>query len=327
VEQIVVPDLFCPFPSALNKHAETVQEETLWWSLFYGLLQDGRSRRVFEATNVGRLAGRVHAFTGRKELRLISDFYAWMFLQDDRRDESEVGRHPARLSDEDRRSLQVLEGDNPTWRDPPSIHALGNLRDRLNSQAPGPGWMRRFVRGVEKHFEAVTWEASNRLRGIVPDRDTYARMRPLAGGLAVDDELIELAGEARLFGGAREHPTVRRLTLASHRAVCWVNDLVSLEKELAHDDMHNMVLVLAHAEGLDLQEAVDLVARMHDAQVRDFMRLSSLLPSFGAAVDEQLRRYVAALQARMRGNLDWSRESARYWRRTQMGPGRGARAS
>ena len=107
---------------------------------------------------------------------------------------------------------------------------------------------------------------------------------------------------------------MKRLTLASHNAVCWANDVISLEKELARGDVHNLVLVLAHDEGLDLREAVDRVAHTHDAEVEEFVRLSSRLPSFGVAVDEHLGRYVAALQARIKGNLDWSLESARYRR-------------
>lgn len=307
-----MPDLYCPFASVVNRHAAVVQEETLQWASSFGLLPDERSRRKFRATAIGRLAAGFHPFAGREELRLISDFYAWMFLQDDRRDETEVGRRPDRLSDYDHRSLEVLEGDDSTRRDRSSVYALCDLRDRLNSRTPGPAWMRRFVRGVKNYFDATAWEATNRARGIVPALAVYTRMRPLTAGLAVDDELIEFAGEARLFGGAREHPTVKRLTLASHNAVCWANDAISLKKELAQGDVHNLVLVLAHAEGLGLQKALDRVAEMHDDEVREFVRLSWCLPSFGTAVDEHLGRYVAVLRARMRGNLDWSRESTRY---------------
>ena len=312
MQQIVLPDLFCPFAPVVNKHAALVQEETTRWASSFGLLSEERSHRAFRATAAGRLAAGFHPFAGREELRLISDFYAWMFLQDDRRDESAVGRHPGRLSDSDRRFLEVLEGDVPERHDGPAVHALGDLSERLGLLAPGPAWVRRFVRGVEKYFEASLWEAANRARGTVPDPEDYARMRPLTAGLGVDDELIELAGEARLFGGAREHPTVRRLTLASHNAVCWANDVFSLGKELAHGDVHNLVVVLAHAEGLGLQEALDRVAEVHDEEVRNFVRLSSWLPSFGEAVDEHLGSYMAVLRARIRGNLDWSRESARY---------------
>lgn len=315
MEQISLPELYCPFAPAVNAHAEDVQEETLLWASSLGLLPDERFREAFRAAAIGELAARFHPFAHREELHLISDFYAWMFLQDDHRDELEVGQHPGRLFHEDRRSLEVLGGDGPSAQDSPSVHALCDLRDRLVFRMPGPTWMRRFVRSVENHFDATVWEATNRAQSIVPDPDTYLRMRPLTSGLAIDDELIELAGEARLFGGAREHPTVKRLSLSSQKVVCWANDLISLEKELAHGDVHNLVLVLAHHESLDLREAIYRVAQMHDAEVREFERLSSRLPYFGAAVNEHLERYVAALQARIRGNLDWSRESARYQRR------------
>jgi 5-epi-alpha-selinene synthase len=36
------------------------------------------------------------------------------------------------------------------------------------------------------------------------------------------------------------------------------------------------------------------------------------LPSFGAAQDAQLRRFVSGLWALVRGNLDWSKETPRY---------------
>jgi 5-epi-alpha-selinene synthase len=312
VKRVGVPNLYCPFTPTVNAHVEDIREETLRWASSFGLLADETSRKVLQGAASSELAARCHPFARSEELRLISDFYAWMFLQDDLRDESEVGWHPGSLSDDGRRPLEVLRGDKPTRRDELSVHALCDLRDRLSSRAPGPAWMRRFVHGVESHFSATAWEATNRARDIVPDLDAYVRLRPLTAGLEIDDEMIEFAGEARLFGGAREHPTVRRLTVASHRVVCWANDLISLEKELGRGDVHNLVMVLAHAEALGLQEAVDRAVQMHNAEVRIFVSLSSRLPSFGMAVDRHLERYVAVLRARMRGNLDWSRESARY---------------
>lgn len=322
MEWILVPDLFCPFAPEVNEHAEAVQEETEDWALSFGLLDDGRTRWMFRATASSLLAARFHPFAPREELRLISDFYVWMFLQDDRRDELEVGRQPGCLSDDDRRSIEVLEGEDPARYDGPLVHALGNLRDRFSARAPGPAWMRRFVRCIENYFDATVWEAMNRAQGIIPDKTTYLRMRPLTGGLAIDDELIELTGEANLFGDVREHPVVKRLTLASHNAVCWSNDVFSLEKELASGDVHNLVLVLSQDEGIGLQEAAARVVRMHDAEIGDFARLSSSrLPSFGDLLDEQLGRYVATLRARIRGNLDWSREVARYRRGAEVEAG------
>ncbi len=172
-EQFVVPDLRCPFASVVNAHAEDVREETLRWASSFGLLTYESSRKVLRGAASSELAARCHPFARREELRLISDFYAWMFLQDDRRDESEVGWRPGQLFDDERRSLEVLGGDEPTRRDELSIHALSDLRDRLDSRAPGPAWMRRFAHSVESHFDSTAWEATNRARGIVPDPDAY----------------------------------------------------------------------------------------------------------------------------------------------------------
>jgi hypothetical protein len=80
------------------------------------------------------------------------------------------------------------------------------------------------------------------------------------------------------------------------------------------------VLVLRHAEELTLQEAVNRSVQMHNAEVRRFIELESQLPAFGGTVDSNLARYVAALRARMRGNLDWARESGRYRRRAEAEP-------
>lgn len=312
MERIAVPELYCPFHPEINEHAEAVQAQTLRWASGYGLLPHERSRRMFRAAAFGRLAARFHPLAHREQLQLISDLYAWMFLQDDYRDDSRVGRYPGRLSDHDRRLLTVLSGEEPADPDWPLSLALGDLGERLNQLAPGPVWIRRLVRAVEEYFLSTLWEARNRARREVPDLETYLRMRPLTSGLAVDDELIELAGQAQLFRGAREHPSVRRLTAISRNVVCWANDLFSLHKELACKDTHNLVLVLVRSRGLGLEEAAIEVARMHDAEVETFVSLCSSPPSFGEAVDSQLGRYVNTLQHRMRGNLDWSRESGRY---------------
>lgn len=241
-------------------------------------------------------------------------FYAWMFLQDDLRDESDVGHSPDRLSESDRRSLDVLEGDEAAEADAPVVYAVCDLRERFQAIAPGPMWMRRFTRAIRNYLEATVWEASNRARGIVPDPESYLRMRPLTGGLDIDEELIGLSEDARLPRRILDDPPVRRLTQASFNVVCWSNDILSLEKELAHGDVHNLVIVLAAATGLTLEEAARRVVEMHNAEVRDFMALAPDLPSFGDSADRNLSRYLSVLEARMRGNLDWSLESGRYAR-------------
>jgi 5-epi-alpha-selinene synthase len=98
----------------------------------------------------------------------------------------------------------------------------------------------------------------------------------------------------------------------ANNVVCWSNDIISLDKEMKRGDVHNLVLALRCEHQLVLQEAIDHAGELHDAEVRAFIDLEPRLPSFGAAVDAELARYVVILRSWMRGNLDWSHASGRY---------------
>ena len=316
MEQLTARELRYPFPPAISQHAEEVHRGTAEWARSHGLLPGAKARRVFEATGLGRLVARTHPESSLRDLRVISDWYAWLFLQDDMRDEAEVGRRPGELSEIDARFLDILEGGEPTASDIPLARALHDLscrlRARLRENELSEVWMRRLIRAVGEHLEATLWEADNRGRGKVPTPEAYVRMRPLTGGLSIVTELVEIVEGAHLPQEVRDHRTVRRLTDASHNVVCWANDVLSLEKELRHSEVNNLVVVLRKAHGLGLQEALDRAVGMHDAEVDAFVKLSGRLPRFGPSIDARLERYATSLRARMRGVLDWSRESGRY---------------
>ena len=123
--------------------------------------------------------------------------------------------------------------------------------------------------------------------------------------------MIELADDVRLSRDVREHPTVLRLTQLADQAVCWANDLFSLDKEVHHQDVHNLVLALQRERGVSLSEATQQAAQMYHRAVRDFCEDRAQLPSFGAA-DLYLARYLDVLEMRIQSNLTWSQTVARY---------------
>ena len=320
MERVILPELYCPFLPAINESAEEVQENTVKWTRSFGLLPE-RAYGLFEETGLGRLAARTHPDLSRGDLQLVSEWYTWLFLRDDKGDESEVGRHPDELSEVDNRFLDILAGGEPKVFDEPLVHALHDLRwrleERLRSNALSEVWMRRFVRIFRGHLEATLWEAANRARDVVPDLESYLRMRPLTGGLSIITELMEIIEGSHLPQEVREHGAVRRVTEASHNVVCWANDILSLEKELRCNEVNNLILVLHHTQDLGLQQAIDRAAQMHDAEMRAFVREAENFPLFGEPLDGNLERYVSSLRHRIRGVLDWSYESDRY--RTQSG--------
>ena len=345
---LAVPELLCPFPPRINPLADVAGRETLRWAASFGLIEptNGSSARALGAAAAGRLAGRLRPDAPLEELSVVSDLYAWMFLEDDRRDETAEGFSPHGLSEGDARFLAILEASAARTRRPPAQpqrpgdgpaeEALLDLARRLFGRAPSAGWRRRFVRAFSAYLAATAWEAQNRARGETPDEASYRRMRPLTAGLGIDDELLHWGESTRQPLEALSDPDVRRLLASSALVVCWANDLYSLPKELARGERHNLVVVLARARGVPIDEAFARAARAHDEEVASFLALkgrvlgprasagvrpapvpTSPLPEPAAAPevpgpDRRLSGFVSALESRMRGNLDWSREAARY---------------
>lgn len=316
VRRISRPKLHCPFAPAISKHADTVHQQTMGWVRCFTLLPDEPAYAHFDATGLGWLVGRTHPHARHDHLQLISDWHAWLFLRDDKGDESDAANRPNELSTGDNRFLDILEGAEPAYYDEPLAHALYDLRSRLlacaHANALSEVWMRRFVRVMREHLEATQWEASNRARGVSPNVATYVSMRRLTGGLSIITELEEIIEGRHLPMEVREHNIVRRLTEASHNVVCWANDVFSLDKELRNGEVNNLVIVLSKVEGLTLRESVDRCVELHNAEMHTFVDLAARIPLFWPEADAKLQLYISALRARIRGVLDWSSDSARY---------------
>ncbi len=330
-EEITRPSFFCPFPPAVSPSAEAVHSHTLEWVGHHRLVTEARSLERLRAAQFSQLVARAYANAPLDRLRLLSDWVTWLFILDDECDEHGIGKRPERLAALHAGCLNVLSGYRPEEPDPrestyqvsdrrtdqevrpdlPLMCALRDIRERLRSCMPH-AWMMRFALGVADYFEACEWEARNRAQGTWPDPAVYMQMRPYTGALYTALDLIEMTEGTILPLTVRKHPLLQDLIGITNNVVCWSNDVFSLEKERAHHDLHNLALILQRHDGLSLQEAVDRVAELTDAQVRRFIELEAQLPSFGTPLDAEVRRLVGVLRAWMRGNLDWSCESGRY---------------
>jgi 5-epi-alpha-selinene synthase len=318
IDWAALPDLYVPFPSAINEHADAVHQRTTEWLRRSLVLADEAAYRRFSGIKIGRLAARFHPDVPLDALQLISDWYGWMFFWDDQRDETEIGKQPSLLADRNVGFLEVLTGSGRPERSP-LARALWDLRERLLAEVATEAWMRRFVGSIEEHFASTVWEATNRSLGITPDIDSYVRMRPVTGGLNIDTQFIEIAENAYPPPKIWRNDTVLRMVLASNNAVCWANDIFSLEKEIRRNDVHNLVLILQQEQGLTLQAALERAIEMHNAEVRVFIDSASQLQRSDGAIDGVLRRFATILQTRMRGFVDWAHESGRY--RSSVGVG------
>lgn len=305
------PILYSPFQPARNPFADQVHRHTLTWAKQHGLIRTRDDYDRIDRGQFGDLMGRAYPRAPLAALQVIADWNAWMFLLDDQFDERALGRTPDAMEHIHDRILAILAGDSVQLDDPAHLQALFDVARRLREQRDA-AWMRRFTTCVREAFAASLWESRNRQLGLVPTEADYRYWRPFGGGVFCYFTLIEVAEQIMLPTFVREHPIIRELTQRANTVICWANDIISLPKELARGDVHNLVYVAHHQNRLTLNDAVDYVAGQHDAEVRAFEAATVVLPTFGETIDQVVSRYVDGLATWMRANMDWSHHTYRY---------------
>ena len=298
-------DLYCPFESGINPAVDEVAASTDAWLHDTGLVEGEGARRKLVADRLTELAARACRDAPVEVLDVVSRWNAWLFVRDDVCDRSDVGRDPARLQRLNDGHLGVLCGRAP-GRSRLS-RALSDVHRSLVALA-GDRVRARWLHSVELYMEGCRWEAVNRRAGRVPELAEYIALRRWTGGLLPSLELYAALGGIASTPWTRADPRVCELLDAANDAVCWTNDVFSAERERAAGDVHNLVLVLEHHHRMQPSWAREQALDMIETRVRRFMELE---PQVWSA-HESARAFTLTLRAWLRGNLDWSRRSARY---------------
>ena len=98
-----------------------------------------------------------------------------------------------------------------------------------------------------------------------------------------------------------------------HHSKVYIQDIFSYNVEQSKGDTHNMIPVVMHQEGVDLQTAVDFVGKMCKQSIDRFNEDRARLPSWGPEIDRDVSIYVDGLANWIVGSLHWSFESERYF--------------
>ncbi len=302
---VSLPVLHYPFPAAHHRCADSVDTRTLAWADQFNLLPSESAVRRLRAARVGWLAAVLAPTVASHTLQLLSDWTFWAILWDDLCDHPQMQQPPVQVAQWSQTLLAILCGTQAPDPESPLACSIGDLRQRL-LHAATPSHVDAFIATVDAFFAGCRWEVTNRSMGHMPDVATYLPMRRHASGMATALELVMCVEPIRVPLAVRAHPQVQHLQDLAITIVCWANDLLSLPKELACGDVHNLVVILQHAEQLSLQDAVTRVAAWHDAAVCDFVAAERALPAFAPAVAAPLQRYLMLLRSFIRGNLDWS---------------------
>ncbi len=306
---VELPQLDYPFAEVLKKPDAAVVTAVTAWLAGFGLGPVPADLREHVARSFSCLATTLHPYASKDWQVLLGKWYCWAFLHDDRCDGSELGRQPERLESLTDRLAELFAGAPVRADDEPLGRALTDLRAELLSAA-GDVWVEQLSEELERYFAALAWEAQNRADNTTPSLSRYLEMRPVTVGLRLDD-LFSRADGLHVPEGVRNLAGVTALTRLANETVCWANDLVSLDKELRQGDVHNLVHVLQHAHGFDLQNAVQQASLQHDQTLARYLSAEQHLKE---RLDgwRDLDLYLELLRARVRGIYDWSLVSGRY---------------
>jgi hypothetical protein len=308
---IALPTLYCPFEPALHPFADAIGEQSIAWALELRMITDKHVVQAVRDVQFDLLVGQAYPNASLNDLRFISDWSMWLLLWDDVCGGPDICDQPRKQAAMHRSMLDILNGASATDSDHSLVHGLYDIRQRIRDRL-SPMSMQRFVRAVAGSFYASVWEAYNRAYKRIPDVATYLQKRILTSALFTYLEIFEITHGSALSLEVQRHTAIRDLSRKANNIICWCNDIISYQKEVHQGDVHNLVLLLRHTHNIDLQEAIDRVAALHDAEVHAYLQLESSLPALGLIITTDLKQYLALLRSWMSANMYWSLLSGRY---------------
>jgi hypothetical protein len=298
-----------------SPHAAAADVVTYAWVDSHELCEDPAERRNLARIRPGLLAAYCHPDATEADVTLIAQWMAWLFLLDDRIDESDLGRAADPLEEQLRNLQGVTMGTRAAeW---PLSRALEAIIARA-SVGMTDAWQLRFRQHVSEYLSGCVWQAAHRQSGQVPNPDAFAQWRRAFGAIMPSFDLIERTDGGALPSSVYYSRPYQDLLIAAADVVCWTNDLMTVDKEAEQGDLHNLVLVTAHHHNQDRQAATATVSAACEQRIATYLAGCQDLSGLTATLDlsDVVRSHVdrcsAALGVWIRGHLEWGYETPRY---------------
>jgi hypothetical protein len=311
---VALASISIPFPGRISPDAGQARCHTIEWLRGFGLLDGDTAIAEYDTLQLERLTAFFYPDAVGTDLDLGTDANGWVFVFDDQFD-GPSGQRPetvARLVDT---ITRIMDETKPPLGTAPAALA-DSFRDlwlRATDGRPAL-WRHRFREHWADYLRAYHWEAVNRTAGDPPGLFAFLRARRDSIGVQTCLDLVERCGGYTLPDEVHAAFPLAAMRQLTEEVVIFVNDIVSLDKELAAGDVNNSVLVLRHEQDCTLPQAAHRVAAMANTRVERFQQLATRLAaaSFPPVMRANLDHYVDGMRNIMRGNLDWSLETSRY---------------
>jgi hypothetical protein len=297
--------LSMPFSVRLNPAARSVQDCSLSWAEKYGIAAGDRLSWI-RRSEIARLTALTNPFATAQALRLINDWYVWLYAFDDGVcDESALGSEPAQLS---RLAIELnLTLDTGEEAGGPFGAALGDLAGRISGADPDSSW----PQSVRDYLAGQVWECAYKAAELVPDLRAYTRLREFSSACASVFTLLGIANGRPLPPRLLDRTGVAELARCANHIIGWDNDLYSYPKEKGdHDALANIVTVLRRQHRCSMEGAVERVLEIREAELRRFLAVERRVSRLGPDADTAI--FVRGLKHWISGSLEFHRTSPRF---------------
>ncbi|MER5943551.1 terpene synthase family protein [Streptomyces sp. NPDC001928] len=245
--------------SAIAPWRIELEAQILRWADDYDLLDDGVARRRLADTNLGELIARSYPAIHHRNIEAVAGWFTWAFVIDDCY-ESLVGRPADEYDELTARTLRVLTPDASIL--PQTDSRLDALLAQVWNQlavSRSEPWRIRFTLHMMHFLSAFKYEALNRRHRHMPGVLPYTQLRRASGGITTSLDLLEVAHSSEVPPLLHETEQLGAMFNRASDFVVWVNDIISLRKEVAAGETTNGVLILAKERNFTLQKAIDSV--------------------------------------------------------------------
>ncbi|WP_407700628.1 terpene synthase family protein [Streptomyces endophyticus] len=311
---VALPVIEGGFPRRLHPYWPKLQGRTRSWLLEMGLMPPDKVAKYADDLCYSDLVAGYYIGAPDELLATISDYSAWFFAWDDRHDRDVIhGR-----ADNWRRLVAQLHEATEApelhldHRDP-LVAGFADCLQRFYGSLSHT-WNVRFARHFHPVIDAYDQEFRNRTAGIVPDVDAYIELRRQTFAHWIWIDLLEATAQYELPAWVRKTPAFMRAALAVQDFSAWYNDLCSLPKELAGNELHNLGISLIEHDGLSVAEAAAEVRRRVIGCVDDFLEAEVEVENIANGIEalgEKGKELSVAMRSCLGNMRNWF--SSVYW--------------
>ncbi len=317
------PFINLPFPARQHPESARIETSTRDWVIRFRLTRSAAGKQELIQGHFGEAAAYGYPDAALPEAELAADWFVWLFFADDHHEEGSDDGTAQKWTDITEAVRGMLERRLPADSLPntPLIRALADLLARFDAWSCA-AWKERFNRHLMDFVVGGLHDIQLREGGIPLPLAEYIPLRRDASAVLTCFDVIEICVHIELPDQIYHSPLFQEILLAGADLFSWINDLYSLEKEIACGIVSNLVLVLQHERRLNRKQAFIAARGLINDRVNDLLAAEERLPKLidtlqlDNATQAALYRYVAGIHDCIAGSNQWHAHSTRRYQKT-----------